>query len=65
MPKLDRSGPEGIGSKTGRKLGKCKKNKSELKEQGTLGKGLGKRRHSNTETNTEGKGDRNKYNQNI
>jgi len=46
MPKLDKTGPEGRGSKTGRKLGECHKNEAEQKETGELGKGQGKRRYS-------------------
>jgi len=46
MPKLDHTGPDGQGPKTGRKLGKCHKTETELKEQGELGIGQGKRRHA-------------------
>lgn len=44
MPQLDHKGPEGKGSKTGRKLGDCinKKEQSEF----SLGVGMGKRRKS-------------------
>ncbi len=53
MPQLDKSGPEKKGSKTGRKLGKCKnKEKSEYE----LGKGLDLKKHSDKEC--EGKGKR-------
>lgn len=45
MPNLDRTGPEGKGSGTGRKLGKCSNATDEEKLQ-KLGKGMGKRRHS-------------------
>lgn len=45
MPKLDRTGPEGKGPKTGRKLGKCKKTSDE-EALNKLGKGLGLRRKS-------------------
>jgi len=43
MPRLNGTGPEGKGSKTGRDLGLCQKQPEEemLKK---LGKGLGKRR---------------------
>lgn len=44
MPKLDRTGPEGKGSGTGRKLGKCS-NASEEEKLQKLGKGMGKRRN--------------------
>jgi len=58
MPKMNGTGPEGKGSKTGRGLGKCKKTSSEkLKEN--LGKGMGKRRKSG---GGEGRGKRLKYN---
>lgn len=45
MPRLDRTGPEGIGSGTGRKLGKCSTATDEEKLQ-LLGKGMGKRRNA-------------------
>ena len=32
MPNLDRKGPGSLGSKTGKKLGKCKKTEAENKE---------------------------------
>ena len=60
MPQLDHKGPEGKGSKTGRKLGKCHKNEAEQKEIGELGKGQGKRHHSG---GGKGKGKRLQYNQ--
>ena len=53
MPQLDNTGPEGKGSKTGRKLGKCK---SKDKGNYDLGEGMGKRRKS--EGNCDGKGKR-------
>jgi len=62
MPHLDHNGPESSGSKTGRKLGKCKKNDTESQETGVLGKGLGKRRHSG---GGEGKCKRLKYNMKV
>jgi len=61
MPKLDHTGPEGQGPKTGRKLGKCHKTETELKEQGELGQGQGKKHHSKN-TCGKGKGKRIKYN---
>jgi len=61
MPHLNQKGPENKGPKTGRKLGKCKKNETEQNEMGELGKGLGKRRHSE---GGQGKGKRLKYNEN-
>ena len=54
MPRLDRKGPEGEGSGTGRKLGKCSDATKEEKLQ-QLGKGMGKRRNSG---GGEGKGKR-------
>lgn len=45
MPKLDRTGPEGKGSGTGRKLGKCNKASTEEKAE-RLGKGMGSRRNA-------------------
>jgi hypothetical protein len=43
MPRLDRTGPEGQGPKTGRKLGRCKKTEEE-QENAQLGRGQGKQR---------------------
>ena len=51
---MNSTGPEGKGPKTGRGLGKCKKNSSKG-EINKLGKGLGKRRKSGGEA---GKGKR-------
>ncbi len=45
MPHLDGAGPEGEGSQTGRKLGKCSKLSDKEKLQ-KMGKGMGKRRKS-------------------
>jgi hypothetical protein len=43
MPGLDKTGPEGKGSRTGRKLGKCTNvPENEIKEK--LGRGMGLRR---------------------
>ncbi|OFX73070.1 MAG: hypothetical protein A2X12_09885 [Bacteroidetes bacterium GWE2_29_8] len=44
MPKLDGTGPDSKGSKTGRKLGLCDKSEEE-KDTKLLGKGQGKRRN--------------------
>jgi hypothetical protein len=57
MPKLNGTGPEGKGPKTGRGLGKCEE-KSLDEQLQKLGKGLGKRRKSN---GGEGRGKRLKY----
>lgn len=59
MPKMDGTGPEGKGPKTGRKLGKCKKTEEELKELGSFGAGRGQRYHN---PDGEGKGKRLNYN---
>lgn len=45
MPKLDGTGPEGKGSRSGRKLGNCSTATEEEKLQ-KLGKGLAKKRLS-------------------
>jgi len=45
MAKLNGTGPEGKGSKTGRGLGKCEQNPLE-EERNKLGKGLGRRHKS-------------------
>ncbi len=58
MPKMNGTGPEGKGSKTGRGLGNCKKVPDEELIQ-KLGKGMGKRRKSG---GGEGRGKRLKYN---
>ncbi len=60
MPKLDHTGPEGKGPKTGRKLGKCHKNETDFKESGELGIGQGERRHAK-DSNSQGKGKRLNY----
>lgn len=58
MPKMDGTGPEGKGTKTGRKLGSCEPLPENEKES-KLGKGLGKKRHAG---GGQGKGKRLKYN---
>ena len=60
MPNLDHTGPEGKGSKTGRKLGKCS-TFSKLEQLILLGKGMGEKRHSGN-GGGKGKGKRLKYN---
>jgi hypothetical protein len=52
MTKLDKTGPDGQGSGTGRKLGRCSK-LSDKEKLEKLGKGMGKRRKS---TEDKGKG---------
>ena len=59
MPHLDKKGPENLGPKMGRKLGKCLKNENDSKAIGELGIGQGKRRHSG---GGKGRGKRLKYN---
>jgi len=46
MPRMDRTGPEGKGSATGRRLGFCKTTNEDLNESWSLGTGLGKRFHA-------------------
>jgi len=58
MSKLDGTGPEGKGSQSGRKMGKCSKATDNEKLQ-QLGKGMGKKRHSGGGV---GKGKRLQYN---
>ena len=48
MPKLDGTGPDGKGKKTGRGLGKCSDATDKEKLQ-KLGKGMGRRCHSCSE----------------
>jgi len=64
MPQLDHTGPDGQGPKTGRKLGKCHKTETELKTQGEMGIGQGKRRHAKNLCG-QGKGKRLNYFQKI
>lgn len=45
MPRLNGTGPEGKGPRTGRKLGQCDDSPDEEKLK-SLGKGLGKKRRS-------------------
>ena len=54
MPKLNHTGPEGQGPRTGRNLGSCSK-KEEHPPKGKLGEGMGKRRK---EGGGQGKGRR-------
>lgn len=53
MPHLDHTGPENKGPKTGRKLGKCKKDEESKYK---LGEGMGSKRKS--QNDCEGKGKR-------
>ena len=58
MPKLDGTGPDGKGSRTGRRLGKCS-DLSDYEKLQKLGKGMGLRRKSgSTEEPGTGKGER-------
>lgn len=55
MPRMDHTGPEGLGSESGRKLGCCRKVHSpDEAPAGKLGTGMGLRRHV-TENATPGK----------
>lgn len=62
MAHLDYTGPENLGSKMGRKLGKCPKNENDSNAAGELGKGLGERRYSG---GGKGRGKRLKYNMKV
>jgi hypothetical protein len=57
---MDKTGPEGKGCATGRKLGFCKTTNQDLNENRRLGTGLGKRFHS-PEGVCSGKGKRLRY----
>ncbi len=54
MPRMNGTGPEGKGPKTGRGLGRCKK-KPDEEDVSKLGKGMGKKRKAGGGT---GKGKR-------
>jgi hypothetical protein len=56
MPKLNGTGPEGNGPKTGRGLGRCNKKSPDKNEK--LGTGMGKRRKTG---GGEGRGKRLQY----
>lgn len=45
MPKLDGTGPEGDGSRSGRKLGNCSKT-TDVEKLQKLGKGMGEKRNA-------------------
>lgn len=45
MPRLNGTGPDGVGSRTGRKLGRCSEATAEEKLQ-KLGKGMGRKRNT-------------------
>jgi len=60
MPGMNKTGPDGLGIRTGRMLGDCFNPDFEIKQSGTLGVGQGKRRHS-ANKNIAGKGKRLKY----
>jgi len=51
MPKLDGTGPDGKGSGTGRKLGKCS-DLTDAEKLQKLGKGMGLRRKSESVKDT-------------
>ncbi len=46
MPGMDKTGPEGKGSLTGRKLGRCKEGAQDEDQSRRLGKGMGARRRA-------------------
>lgn len=54
MPRLDKTGPQGEGTGTGRKLGKCS-NATDEEKLNTLGKGMSKKGNSG---GGKGKGNR-------
>ena len=58
MPKLNHTGPQGEGPKTGRLLGKCQKTETDIEQQRELGIGMAMRRNSGGGL---GKGKRIKY----
>lgn len=60
MPRMDKTGPEGKGCATGRKLGFCQNIENDNTEQKVLGVGLGKRFHT-PDRACLGKGKRLKY----
>ena len=62
MAHLNQKGPDELGSKTGRKLGICKKKESELIKKNELGVGQGLRRKSG---GGKGKKKRLQYNKNV
>ncbi len=57
---MDKTGPEGEGCATGRKLGFCRNTDNEEIEKSVLGIGLGKRFHASNKI-CSGKGKRLKY----
>lgn len=57
---MDKTGPEGKGNASGRKLGYCMNSDAKNEIAGILGIGLGKRFHAPS-GHFEGKGKRNKY----
>lgn len=63
MPRMNQTGPEGKGPGTGRKLGTCHIEGSNLTEPGHYGLGLGKRFHASGGMPV-GKGKRLRYFQN-
>lgn len=60
MPGFDRTGPEGKGSQTGRKLGKCNP-ENNSSDESQIGRGQGRRFGRNkAEGNSSGRGLRNR-----
>ena len=60
MPRMDKTGPDGLGNKLGRKLGRCRQSDNDTDDKGTLGVGLGRKRHSESK-GLSGKGKRLRY----
>lgn len=57
---MDKTGPDGRGRTLGRKLGCCRQSDNDVREAGTLGVGLGRKRHSENK-DLPGKGKRLRY----
>jgi hypothetical protein len=60
MAHLDHKGPEGLGPRTGRGLGNCRKQQNESQPETPIGMGMGHRRHAG---GGQGQGKRLKYKQ--
>lgn len=60
MPRMDKTGPDGCGQSSGRKLGRCGQSGVNADKKGTLGTGLGLKRHSD-DKDVPGKGKRRRY----
>lgn len=60
MPKMDKTGPDGLGKGTGRMLGGCRQVDKKTGGKGVLGEGMGRKHHSDDGT-CSGKGKRLRY----